>query len=57
MKILDAIRMTAVSGGADTPCDGKSPHYLLAWWLCSGPGPFNPMGLAGNGLCYALCGS
>ena len=57
MKTLDAIRMTAVSGGADIPCDGKSPQYLLAWWLCSGPGPFNPMGLVGNALCYALCGS
>ena len=57
MKTLDAIRMAAISGGIGIPCDGKSPRYLLAWFICTSTGPFNPMGLAGNGLCYALCGS
>ncbi len=56
MKTLNAIRMSALLGGARAPRDGKSPRGLLALIICSGPGPFYPIG-ARYALCYVLCAS
>jgi len=58
MKILNAIRMAAVHGGARAAaCDGKAlRNRPVALVICSGPGPFYPFA-AGLILCYALCTS
>ncbi len=56
MKILDAIQMSAVLGGARAPCDGKSLRGILALVICSGPGPFYPY-VPRELLCYVLCRS
>ena len=56
MKTLNALRMSAVLGGARTPCDGKSPYGLIALIVCTGPGPFFPVHVR-TALCFALCRS
>ncbi len=55
MKTLNAIRMSAVLGGA-APCEGRSARALLDLIIRNGPGPFNPHGVR-YALSYLLCGS